>query len=253
MAEPVEVIRASALAGVPHGFLGRRGGVSGGVTAGLNVGLGSADDPDAVAENRRLAVDAVQPGAQLACLYQIHSSNVVTVRECWDEADRPRGDGMVTDRPGIVLGILTADCAPVLFADSQHGIVGAAHAGWRGAHGGVIEATIAAMEALGARRENIAAAIGPCIAQESYEVGEDFRREFSEEDGRFFTAGRAGHWQFALEDYVAARLQRAEIARIEPLGLDTYSNERRFFSYRRSTHLGQDTYGREFSLIGLPQ
>ena len=250
----VDVIRARRLAGVAHGFLGRRGGVSRGATAGLNVGLGSADDPDAVAENRRIAVAALAPEATLTTVYQVHSAEAVTVAEPWADANRPRGDAMVTDRPGVLLGILTADCAPVLFADVQAGIVGAAHAGWKGAFGGVTDATIVAMEALGARRDRIVAAIGPCIARASYEVDEGFLRTFAVADPaneRFFAPGRAGHHQFDLEAYVAHRLAAAGLTRIEALGLDTYADEDRFFSFRRATHRGEVDYGRQISLIGL--
>nr|WP_243846842.1 peptidoglycan editing factor PgeF [Sphingomonas japonica] len=238
--------------GVPHGFLGRRGGVSTGVHAGLNVGVGSSDDADAVAENRRRATDAVLPGAALATCYQIHSSDVVTVTE--PLAERPRGDALVTDRPGLALGILTADCAPVLLADAQAAVIGAAHAGWKGALGGVTDATIAAMEALGADRGRIAAAIGPCIARASYEVGDGFRQRFGADDpdnDRFFADACAGHARFDLEAYVAHRLAAAGIARIEMLGLDTYADRDRFFSYRRATHRGEPDYGRQISIIAL--
>ena len=253
MTEAVEVIRAAALGDVPHGFLGRRGGVSLGEVASLNVGLGSGDDAAAVAENRRRAADAVLPGAALVGVYQIHSAECVTVTSPWSADRRPEADALVTARPGILLGIVTADCAPVLLADAAAGVIGAAHAGWRGARAGIVEATVAAMEALGARRERIAAAIGPCIAQPSYEVSQDFRAQFGTGDARFFAPGRAGHLQFDLEGYVASRLAGAGVGTIEPLGLDTYSDAERFYSYRRSTHAAEPTYGRQFSLIGLAQ
>jgi YfiH family protein len=248
----VEVIRAAGLEGMPHGFLGRRGGVSRGDVAGLNVGLGSGDDPAAVAENRRRAAEAVLPDARLVGLHQYHSAECVTVEEPWDDSRRPRADALVTARRGLLLGILTADCAPVLLADSEAGVVGAAHAGWRGAHGGVLEAAVQAMVALGARRERIAAAIGPCIGQASYEVGEDFRAQFAHRDERFFTPGRPGHRQFDLAGYAEARLDGAGVGRIARLGLDTYADAARFYSYRRSVHAGKPAYGRQFSLIGLP-
>lgn len=250
----VDVIRARTLA-VPHGFLGRRGGVSQGVVAGLNVGLGSQDDPAAVAENRRRAAGAVLPGAALASLYQIHSAEVVRVNAAYPDAERPQADALVTDRPGLLLGILTADCAPVLFADAQAGVVGAAHAGWKGALAGVTDATIAAMERLGARRDRIAAAIGPCIARASYEVDAGFLSTFAATDPaneRFFAEGRDGHHQFDLEAYVTHRLAAAGLARVEALGLDTYAQPDRFYSYRRATHRGEADYGRQISLIGLP-
>ena len=250
----VEVIRAPALEGIAHGFLGRVGGTSRGDHAGLNVGLGSDDDPDAVVENRRRAREAVLPGARLVTLYQIHSADAVTVLKALDEGVRPHGDALVTDQPGLALGILTADCAPVLFADVEAGVVGAAHAGWQGALAGVTDTTILAMEALGAHRARIAAAVGPCIAQASYEVDETFARRFEKADpdhARFFAAGRAGHRQFDLPGYVAHRLHASRIGRVESLGLDTYADEGRFFSYRRATHRGEPSYGRQISIIGL--
>ena len=253
MAEAVEVIRAEGLAGIPHGFLGRRGGVSTGALAGLNIGHGAEDDAEAVAENRRRAVDAVLPGAQLATVYQVHSPDVVEVRAPWPHDERPRADAMATDRPGLLLGVVTADCAPVLLADREAGIIGAAHAGWRGAHAGVLENTVAAMEKLGASAQRIVAAIGPAIAQASYEVDARFRENFGPDDEALFLPGRAGHWQFDLEGYAAARLRAAGVGTIEALGLDTYPDEDRFFSYRRATHRGEATYGRQFSLIGLPE
>jgi YfiH family protein len=254
LADPVEVFRAKTLEGVAHGFLGRRGGVSGGAVAGLNAGLGSGDDDAAVARNRALAAEAVLPGARLVSVYQIHSADCVTVAEPWDDAERPQADALVTDRPGLLLAVVTADCAPVLFADRKAGVIGAAHAGWKGAIGGVTDATVAAMEALGARRERIAAAVGPCIAQASYEVDEAFADRFAEAgpgNARFFAPGRAGHRQFDLEGYVAARLESAGLAAVDRLGLDTYPHEARFYSFRRATHRGEATYGRQISLIGL--
>lgn len=248
----VEVTRSGALAGIPHGFLGRRGGVSEGVVAGLNVGLGAEDAGDAVAENRRRAVAAIQPGASLVTVYQVHSPHAVIVDEPWPEDARPRADALVTDRSGLLLAVVTADCAPVLLADAEAGVIGASHAGWRGAQAGVLESTVAAMERLGADRERIVAAIGPAIAQASYEVDSQFRDAFDATDGCFFAAGRDGHWQFDLEAYVAHRLRGAGVGRIDPLHLDTYADDRRFFSFRRATHRGEPNYGRQFSLIGLP-
>jgi polyphenol oxidase len=252
LADPVEVIRSRALAGLPHGFLGRRGGVSQGVIAGLNVGHGADDDAEAVAENRRLAVQAVLPGAALATVYQVHSADAVLVKEPWPFNERPHADAMVTDRPGLLLGVVTADCAPVLLADREAGVIGAAHAGWRGAQGGVVESAIAAMVRLGADRARIAAAIGPAIAQPSYEVDAAFRRNVASGDVRFFVPGRSGHWQFDLEGYVADRIRAEGVVSIDALGLDTYSDADRFYSYRRATHRGEPNYGRQFSLIGLP-
>jgi hypothetical protein len=250
----VEVLRAAALDGISHGFLGRRGGVSEGVCAGLNVGLGSGDDRAAIAENRRRAIAAVAPGALLVTVHQIHSPDVVYAGP-WPDDGRPRADAMVTDRPGLALGILTADCAPVLLADAEAEVIGAAHAGWKGALGGVVEATVTAMERLGADRARIAAAIGPCIARKSYEVDEGFFRRFAEadpENERFFAAGeREGHHQFDLEGFVLSRLAAAGLGRIEALGEDTYTQPDRFFSYRRATHRGEPDYGRQVSLIAL--
>lgn len=250
----IDILRARALEGVAHGFLGRRGGVSTGVVAGLNAGLGSADDPQAVAENRRLATEAVLPGATLLGLYQVHGADAVTAAEPWEERLRPRADALVTNRPGLALGILTADCAPVLLADVQAGVVAAAHAGWKGALAGITDTTLAAMETLGARRERIAAAIGPCIARVSYEVDAQFFRRFAEADPaneRFFADGKPNHYQFDLEAYVAHRLASAGIRTVEALGADTYAQPGRFYSFRRSTHRGEPDYGRQIAIIGI--
>ena len=250
----VEVNRASSLGGTEHGFLGRRGGVSQGEMHGLNTGFGSGDDPEAIAENRRRAVAAVMPGVQLVTVHQIHSAEAVAVKTPWPEAERPHADALVTDRPGLLLGILTADCAPVLFADAAAGVVGAAHAGWRGAVEGVTDATIAAMERLGASRGAIAAAVGPCIAQASYEVDGAFRDRFLQQAGanrRFFAEAPAGKPHFDLQAYVVHRLIAAGIGEVEALRLDTYAHPDRFYSYRRSTHRGEPSYGRQISLIGL--
>ncbi len=251
----IDIFRAAILDGVRHGFLGRRGGVSHGIYADLNVGTGSNDTPEAVLENRNRATMAVAPGATLVTVHQVHSPAVVTVTAPFEHADRPEADAMVTDRPGLVLGILTADCAPVLFADADAGVIGAAHAGWKGALGGVVAATVDAMVALGARRDAIAAAVGPCIARRSYEVDDAFLLRFQQADAdfdRFFTPGRAGHHQFDLEGFVAARLAEAGIGRIAMMDHDTYSDETHFFSYRRTTHRKEADYGRQISLIALP-
>lgn len=257
MAEAVEVIRANLQSGIPHGFLGRRGGVSTGVTAGLDMGLRGMDIADPaladVRENRRRGAEAVLPGARLISVYQVHGADCVDAGE-WSEAERPHADALVTDRPGVLLGILTADCAPVLFADRTAGVIGAAHAGWKGAVLGVTDSTVVAMERLGARRGDIVAAIGPCIAQSSYEVDEGFRARLVDaaaDNARFFAAGAPGHWQFDLEGYVAHRLECAGIGAVERLGLDTYADEARFFSFRRATHRREPDYGRQMSLIGL--
>lgn len=252
MGEQLDPFSSEALAGIPHAFLGRAGGVSTGDAAGLQFGLGAGDDPEAVAENRRRAVAAILPGAALAMPYQVHSPDAVIVAQAWTHEERPRADAVVTDRPGLLLGVVTADCAPVLLADTEAGVVAAAHAGWRGAIGGVLEATLEAMEQLGAQAGRVAAAIGPCIGQASYEVDAPFRAHFSDEDDRHFSSGREGHWQFNLEGYVTARLEAAGIAHVDPLGLDTYTLEERFYSFRRATHRAEASYGRQASLIGLP-
>ena len=249
MADAPRPIRSPLLAGVPHGFLTRAGGVSTDPVAGLQCGFGADDDAAAVAENRARAVAAVAPGAVLVSPYQVHSTDVVTVTQPLS-GERPRADALVTDRPGLALGIVTADCAPVLFADVESRVAGAAHAGWRGAADGVLDNTVAAMVALGARREAIVAAIGPCIAPVSYEVGDDMRARFEGEDRRFFQPGRPGHWQFDLPGYVTARLARLGV-RAGWTGDDTYADGARFFSYRRATHEGAASYGRQLSLIAV--
>jgi YfiH family protein len=243
------------LEGVPHGFLGRRGGVSTGVCAGLNVGLGSGDDKDAVRTNRRMAVEAVAPGAELVTLHQVHSATAVRVSAAYPDDARPQADAMVTDQGGLALGILTADCTPVLFADREAGVIGAAHAGWKGALGGVVEATVTLMERLGGRRERIVAAVGPTIARRSYEVDEGFLARFTEAEPaneRFFAAGRPGRHQFDLEAYVLSLIANAGLRRVEALGLDTYADPDRFYSFRRASHRGEPDYGRQISLIALP-
>ena len=251
MPNPV-AIQAEVLSGFSHGFMTREGGVSTGLASGLQCGFGADDVETDVMENRRRAVEAVLPGAAVAAPYQTHSPDALTVIEGWaDGPRRPEGDAVVTDRPGVLLGIVTADCAPVLLADEQAGVIGAAHAGWRGAATGVIANTVDAMKALGAKHANIAAAIGPCIAQDSYEVGDGMRREFAEPDHRFFLPGKPGHWQFDLEGFVAAQLERSGIEQIEPLCLDTYVDDARFYSFRRATHHGEANYGRQISLIGM--
>jgi polyphenol oxidase len=257
MTETVDVTCAVALVGVPHGFLGRRGGVSTGATASLDLGRRGQDliSPD-LAENRRRAIEAVLPEAALATCYQVHGTEVTTIAAPQvDGEPRPHADALVTDRPGLLLGILTADCAPVLFADAAAGVVGAAHAGWKGALAGVTDATLAAMEALGADRARIAAAVGPCIARASYEIDDGFRARFEAADPaneRFFVDAKPGHHRFDLPAYVAARLAAAGVARVEVTGQDTYADEIHFYSFRRATHRGEPDYGRQISLIGLP-
>ena len=250
----VNIVRAPALSGVRHGFCGRQGGVSEGLYASLNVGIGSDDLPERVRENRARAVAAVAPGAALVTLHQVHSATVVPVTAAFPDAARPHADAIVTATPGLALGILTADCAPVLLADAEAGVIGAAHAGWKGALGDIPGATVAAMEALGARRERIVAAIGPCIARASYEVDAGFRERFladAESHDGFFAHGRGDKFQFDLEGFVAMRLAAAGVARVVALGVDTYPDERAWFSYRRTTHRSETDYGRQISLIAL--
>jgi YfiH family protein len=250
----LDIVRSGSLDGVPHGFFGRKGGVSKGAVAGLNCGLGSEDDPDLVATNRRLAADAILPGAPLASVYQIHSPTAVIVTEAQPNDERPMADALVTDQKGLLLGIVTADCAPVLLADVEAGVVGAAHAGWRGATAGVTDQAIAAMISLGARVDRIAAAIGPSIAMASYEVDHPFAERLLADDPdneRFLSEGPTGNPHFDLEAYIVARLAAAGVRRIEATGLDTYQLEDRYYSYRRATHRIEPTYGRQLSLIGL--
>ena len=250
----LDIVRAASLEGVPHGFFGRAGGVSTGAVAGLNCGLGSGDDPRAVEANRRLAADAILPDAPIASVYQIHSPTAVIVNQAAPYAERPQADALATDRPGLLLGVVTADCAPVLLADREAGVVGAAHAGWRGALAGVTDQAVAAMVSLGARADRIAAAVGPCIARASYEVDQDFAERLLADDPgneRFVSEGPAGKPHFDLEAFVVARLAAAGVGRIEASGLDTYTLEQRFYSYRRATHRIEPAYGRQISLIGL--
>jgi purine-nucleoside/S-methyl-5'-thioadenosine phosphorylase / adenosine deaminase len=241
---------------VPHGFFTRQGGVSGGPYASLNCSLSGGDDRDAVLQNRARAATAigVEPG-RLVGLMQVHSADVVEVTAPWSPGNGPRADAMVTRRPDIGLGIITADCVPILLADNSAGVAGAAHAGWRGAVAGVIEATVNAMLQAGAQPATIAAAIGPCIAQDSYEVRADLRDAVlarDRDDARFFAQGRQEErWQFDLAGYCAARLARAGIPSITVLGIDTAADEARFFSYRRQTLGGGGPIGHQISIIAI--
>ncbi len=239
---------------VRHGFFSRRGGVSVGPFEGLNCGYGSGDDRENVTENRRLALGRLgAEGNPLITAYQVHSADAVYVDAPWSSADAPRVDAMVTARPGLVLGILTADCAPVLFADAAAGVVGAAHAGWRGARTGVLESCVDAMLEAGASSGRIAAAVGPCIGQSSYEVGPEFYARFTGDDAaseKFFVPSpRADHFRFDLGGYVMHRLDAMGLASSEFLGHDTCADEERFYSYRRGTLTGQPDYGRLLSAI----
>ncbi len=252
----VEAPELASFATLRHAFFTRQGGVSEGLYASLNGGTGSSDQPERVAENRRRMAEQVEVEAgNLLSLYQVHSADVVVVTEPWAPSDRPRADGMVTRTPGIALAIATADCGPLLFADPHAGVIGAAHAGWKGAFTGVLEATLAAMEGLGARREETVAVLGPTISRAAYEVGPEFAARFREadpENERFFSASeREGHRFFDLPAYIRTRLERAGIGEFEDLALCTYADAERFYSYRRTTHRGEPDYGRLISAISL--
>lgn len=246
-----QIERHGLLEGMPHGFFGSAGGLH-------QFGFGGPGDGGAVRLLRQAAADAIRPGGVLAAPHQVHSPDVVTVSAAWDDSaeGRPVADAVVTATPGIVLGIVTADCGPILFADAEAGVVGAAHAGWRGAVEGVLDNTIAAMEALGATRANIAAVLGPTIAQASYEVDAPFRARFSDDVDRFFAPAPerdgAARWHFDLPGFITARLGDADIGKIADIGRDTFSHVARYHSYRRSTQGGEANYGRQISMIALP-
>lgn len=243
---------------VPHGFFGRTGGVSMGIYNSLNCGIGSDDDAGHIIENRRRVRDAL--GAEhLLSLRQVHSALCHRVDHPWDDDTRPEGDGLVTDRPGVALGVLSADCGPVLFygekADGSP-VIGAAHAGWGGALRGVLENTVQAMVGLGAGLTTIRAALGPCIGPRSYEVGADFPEPFIAHDPQsdhfFRPARRDGHVLFDLPGYIAFRLAGAGVGRVSICGIDTYTQEADYFSYRRATHRGESAYGRQISALVIP-
>jgi YfiH family protein len=248
------MIEAAALAGVRHGFFTRQGGVSQGLFDSRNCGFGSGDAAALVAENRARAMANLGVD-NLVTAYQCHSARCITVTEPWAPGDSPQADAMVSDRPGIALGVLTADCAPVLFADRRAQVIGAAHAGWRGALDGVTDAAFAAMTALGATAGETVAVVGPCIAQASYEVGPEFLDAFAAADsanaGYFVPSVRDDHYMFDLPGYVATRLGALGLASVEVLGLDTCADEARFFSYRRACHRDEADYGRLISLVAL--
>jgi len=244
------------LARIRHAFFTRSGGVSDGVYASLNGGVGSHDAPAKVAENRaRMAAALGVAPDRLITAYQIHSPSVVVADEPWTQENRPRADAIVTRTPKLAIGVSTADCGPLLLADAEAGVIGAAHAGWRGALTGVVEAAIAAMEKLGAERAHIVAALGPAIRQSNYEVGPEFVARFTAADAdneRFFAPSqRAGHAMFDLSGYIADRVQRAGVANFEDLALCTFAEPERFFSYRRMTKLGESDYGRHINAIAL--
>jgi len=245
--------------GIAHGFFARQGGYSTGIYDSLNCGNGSDDDPENVARNQtRVSEYLGVPLTKLLTLYQIHSNKTVNVTQSWNAAERPKADAMVTDTPGLALGILTADCAPVLFAAPESGVIGAAHAGWQGALSGVIENTVKVMAARGAAPASITAMIGPCIGQSSYQVGPEFRTRFTEADENYATffapsadTSRPDHWQFDLKSFVEFKLHSAGVGSISAMGLCSYANAENLFSYRRSVHRGEQDYGRNISAITL--
>ena len=244
------------LPGVRHAFFTRQGGVSEGIYDSLNCGFGSGDCAEAVAANRSRAMEKIElEGRRLVTVWQHHSPDVVVVEAPWAQGDNPKADALVTRRPGIALGVLTADCAPVLLADPEAGVVGAAHAGWKGALGGVLERTVAAMTGLGAEASRIVAGVGPCIAQRSYEVGSEFAAPFLAQDPEnasfFLDNGKTGKAHFDLKGYVARRLVAAGLRQVELLPCDTCAEERLFFSHRRAVKRGEPDYGRGLSAIYL--
>jgi len=252
----LQAANLSKLAGIRHAFFTRAGGVSDGVYESLNGGVGSRDAPDKVAENRaRMAASLGVAPERLISAYQIHSPTVVVADQPWSADNRPRADAIVTRTPKLAIGVSTADCGPLLFADAEAGVIGAAHAGWRGAASGVIEATVAAMEQLGAERDRIAVALGPTIRQANYEVGPEFVASFTADDptnAQFFESSpKTGHAMFDLAGYIASRIRRAGIAQFEDLGLCNYAEPARFFSFRRMTHRGEADYGRHINAIAL--
>jgi YfiH family protein len=247
-------LTAPVLAGIAHAFFTREGGVSTGVYATLNGGVGSSDAPEAVAENRRrMALTLGVAPTHFLVPFQIHSAETIAVSAPW--TDRPRCDGLVTATPGMGLGVTGADCGVLLFADGKAGVIGACHSGWKGALSGIVESTVAGMERLGASRPNIRAALGPTIRQESYEVGPEVVAQFTAVDAgfaRYFVASeRAGHARFDLPGFIARRIGEADVGAFEDLALDTYSDEARFYSYRRATHRKEPDYGRLVAGIAL--
>jgi polyphenol oxidase len=254
IAPPFLTAESLRIPGVAHGFFTRLGGISQGVYASLNGGVGSRDAPEAVTENRvRIATALGMAPERLAVPFQIHSPDAVAITELWPPSARPRCDALVTATLGLALGVTGADCGMILFADPRARVIGAAHAGWKGALTGVVEATVRTMEGLGAKRSHIVAALGPCIGPRSYEVGAEFVAAFAnvgENTGLYFKPSRrVGHSMFNLNTYIAERVGRAGVGRFEDLGLDTYADEHRFFSYRRATHRKEPDYGRLLSVI----
>ena len=241
---------------IQHAFFTRQGGVSEGIYESLNCGYGSEDDQKNVAANRAIAMEKLGVGsADMATLHQFHSAQVVTVNDLWSRENSPKADGMVTKRRGVALGVLTADCAPVLFADPVYNVVGVAHAGWRGSMNGILDATIEAMEDLGAKRNSIWAALGPCIRQISYEVGKEFKTKFTDanpsNESFFRPAPRKHYAMFDLAGFIIERLNKLEVGYVEDTEIDTYTSPEEFFSYRRSKHRGERDYGRGLSVVIL--
>jgi YfiH family protein len=252
----LESLLLSSVPGIRHAFFTRAGGVSSGIYAGLNGGIGSNDEPDKVQENRRRMAAALDVAPdRLMTLYQVHSPDVVVVDQPWDIAARPKADAMVTKTPGVALGVTTADCGPVLFVDPKAKVIGAAHAGWKGALTGVLERTLEAMETQGASRGDVVVAMGPMIRQRNYEVGFEFVARFEQENpdnAQFFaSASRHGHAMFDLAGFIRARLQQAGVLMIDDVDLCTYADEDSFYSFRRSTHRKEPDYGRHVHAIVL--
>lgn len=246
----------AAMPGIAHGYFTRQGGVSQGIYGSLNIGLGSGDDREAVLENRRrIAGELGTAPERLISPHQYHSAEAVVADRAWAPGSGPKADALVTAEPGLAIAISTADCGPLLFCDPEARVIGAAHAGWRGALHGVIEATLAAMESLGARTNRVTAVLGPTISASAYEVGGEFVERFLTEDAaserHFSPSERAGHAMFDLPGYIVGRLRAAGVRRAGDLSLCTYDDEERFFSYRRATHRGEPDYGRLMSAIVL--
>ncbi|MGE0238381.1 MAG: peptidoglycan editing factor PgeF [Parvibaculaceae bacterium] len=252
----IEASELQSVRSLRHGFFTRQGGHSAGLFASLNCGFGSGDDKPTVARNRAAAGEQLGvAGDGLLTVWQWHSADVIVADAPWDVLAPPKGDAIVTTTPGLAIAVLTADCAPILFADAEAGVIGAAHAGWKGAFSGVSDATVAVMEENGARRERITAIIGPTISRQAYEVGPDFAAQFIAEapdNADFFTPSeRARHQMFDLPAYLQRRMTRLGVGRVVDMGLCTYSDEDRFYSYRRATHRNEKDYGRQISAIVL--